>query len=418
MSCSTRDKPSKTLLVLSQVYVPDPAAVGQYMADAAGEMVRRGWRVVVLTANRGYDDPSVQYPATEVIDGVEIRRLPLSSFGKRSILLRLLGGVLFLAQAVVRGILLKRLSCLLVSTSPPLCPLAALTITAIRRVPIKYWVMDLNPDQMIALGRMKASSLPVRLFDMMNRLILKRATDVVALDRFMAQRLIDKSPGVERKLTVLPPWPQEEHLRSIDHNDNPFRAQHALEGKFVVMYSGNLSLASPVDTVLEAALRLREESDLVFVFVGGGLGKQRVEQAIQRHRPGNIILLPYQPLSQIKYSLSAADVHLVAMGDVIVGICHPCKVYGVMAVARPVLLLGPDPCHISDMIAEGGFGWQIRHGNVDAAVQILRQILKMDKNDLAAMGQAAKTLMTRHFSRQRLCGAFCDTLERSVVSDR
>ena len=81
---------AKVFLVLSQVYVPDPASVGQHMHDAAAEMVSRGYRVVVLTANRGYDNPSIRYKRREIVDGVEIRRLPLSSFGKRSIKQRLL----------------------------------------------------------------------------------------------------------------------------------------------------------------------------------------------------------------------------------------------------------------------------------------------------------------------------------------
>ena len=58
-----------TLLVISQVYPPDPAAVGQHLADAAEAMVRRGWRVVVYTAGRGYDDPSIRYPAREMRAG-------------------------------------------------------------------------------------------------------------------------------------------------------------------------------------------------------------------------------------------------------------------------------------------------------------------------------------------------------------
>ena len=49
-----------TLLVLSQVYVPDPASVGQHMADAAQSMAARGYDVRVLTSGRGYDDPSVK----------------------------------------------------------------------------------------------------------------------------------------------------------------------------------------------------------------------------------------------------------------------------------------------------------------------------------------------------------------------
>ena len=89
----------RTLLVISQVYVPDPAAVGQHLSDLCEEMVRRGWRVVVYAAARGYDDPSVRYPRRETLHGVEIRRLPCSSFGKRSLAVRLAAQLLFLAQA-------------------------------------------------------------------------------------------------------------------------------------------------------------------------------------------------------------------------------------------------------------------------------------------------------------------------------
>lgn len=47
--------------IVTQVYPPDPAAVGQHLADVADELARRGHRVTVITADRGYDDPSQRY---------------------------------------------------------------------------------------------------------------------------------------------------------------------------------------------------------------------------------------------------------------------------------------------------------------------------------------------------------------------
>ncbi|MBL8758119.1 MAG: hypothetical protein JNK35_06795, partial [Phycisphaerae bacterium] len=111
----------KTFLIISQVYVPDPASVGQHVADAAAEMARRGYRVIVYASARGYDDPSRRYPAREHLNGVEVRRLPLSSFGKGSIAIRLLAQWIFLAQAVVRGLFTRGLAGVMVSTSPPFC---------------------------------------------------------------------------------------------------------------------------------------------------------------------------------------------------------------------------------------------------------------------------------------------------------
>jgi hypothetical protein len=141
-----------TLLIISQVYVPDPASVGQHVADAAAEMARRGYRVIVYAAARGYDDPSQRYPSRETVDGVEVTRLPLSSFGKSSIAVRLIAQWIFLLQATARGLFTRGLAGLMVSTSPPFAGIAGVVIGMFRRCKVVYWVMDLNPDQMIALG--------------------------------------------------------------------------------------------------------------------------------------------------------------------------------------------------------------------------------------------------------------------------
>ena len=64
----------------------------------------------------------------------------------------------------------------------------------------------------------------------------------------------------------------------------------------------------------------------------------------------NIQCLPYQPLDQLAGSLSAADLHVVVMGDAFVGLVHPCKIYNILSVAAPVLYIGPRPSHLSEML--------------------------------------------------------------------
>jgi colanic acid biosynthesis glycosyl transferase WcaI len=400
----------RTFLVLSQVYVPDPAAVGQHMADAAAELVRRGHRVVVLTSDRGYDDPSVKYPGREIIDGVEVRRIPFASFGKSSIAMRLLGGASFTLQAFVRSFSVRPLHAILVSTAPPMASVAAVAIGALRRAAIKYWVMDLNPDQLVALGVIRETSPVARIFDWLNRVILRRASDVVVLDRFMAAR-VNRKLDVSAKVTVIPPWPHEDHLDEIDHQANPFRRRHGLDGKLVVMYSGNHGPSNPITTLLHAAKRLGDVPDLIFLFVGGGIGKKEVDEAAG---PA-IRSLPYQPLGELKYSLSAADVHLVTVGDSVVGIVHPSKVYGALALARPVLLLGPEESHVGELLREHDIGWRVSHGDVDGAERVLRRIAGIPAAERAAKGARAKALVSSRLSKARLCGWFCDVIERGIA---
>jgi glycosyltransferase involved in cell wall biosynthesis len=402
----------KTFLFLTQVYVPDPASVGQHMADAATELVRRGHRVIVLTSRRGYENPRLLYRAREVVEGAEVVRVPFSSFGKGSLFLRIVGAVSFVAQSALRGLWAPRPDAIVVSTSPPLAPAAALFLSWARRAPIKYWVMDLNPDQLIALGLIGQSSVFSWVLECLNRLTIRRAGSVVVLDRFMEERVCRKYEEAKSKLDVMPPWPHEDHLEQVPPERNPFLKSNGLEGAFIVMYSGNHSPSHPITTVVEAAKRLEEEPGLVFVFVGGGSAKKEVEAAKSK----SIRSLPYQPLAELRYSLSAADVHMVSVGERMVGVVHPCKVYGAMAVGKPVILLGPETCHVSDIVEKHRVGWRVPHGDVDGAVVLFRSILTASRSELATMGMRARAAIREHFSKEKLCAEFCDVLERGIAS--
>ena len=204
------------------------------MADVAIEMARRGHRVKVFAANRGYENPAIQYLPREIIQGVQVRRLPLSSFGKKRILSRVIGTAIFMMQAFFITLLTPNIDAVFFSTSPPLIGFVASLAAAFRRIPVAYWAMDLNPDQLIAMGKIKPTSLTARVLEAVNRFILRRSSLVVALDRFMADRLTPRAP-LKGKMLVMPPWPHENHVEPVDQSTNPFRIRHGLTGKFVIM---------------------------------------------------------------------------------------------------------------------------------------------------------------------------------------
>ena len=401
-------EPKKHLLLISQVYVPDPAAVGQYMADVAEEMVEQGWKVTVFTSNRGYDDPSQEFPATEIVNGVSIKRLPFSSFGKKSILTRLIGQSIFCLQAILRGLFLPKVSSILVTTSPPIGGVVGWFISLVRRIPFNFWVMDLNPDQAIAQGVVGPNSIPARVFDFFNRRLLKRASRIIALDEFMADNVRKKTPHLDDKILVLPPWPLEQALEIIPRDENPFIKKHLLEDKFVLMYSGNHSPVHPLDTFLDAAQALADDDRFVFLFIGGGKGKQAVDDFIASEKPGHVVSLPYQPLDQIKYSLSAANIHLVSMGSPMIGCVHPCKFYGSMSLAKPILYLGPSDSHIGQVIEETSAGWQIDHGETAEMIKVIKAASQDPALD--SIGEKGRQKILSSLSKQQLCQQFCQAI--------
>lgn len=407
---------AQRILVLSLVYVPDPAAGGQLIADACKELVRRGNHVQVLTIDRGYDDPRIRYASRETRDGVRIRRLPLSSFGKGSSLARLLSGIAFTIQCAVRGVLTGGIDVVVVSSHPPMAPLAGIFLSWVKRAKLVYWVMDLNPDQAIALGHFGPESLPVRALNAMQRAAVARAESVVALDEFMADRIRAKGVAPKR-LDVIPPWPLRSRSSDIPRANNPYRLKHGFDERIVLMYSGNHSPAHPLTTLLTVANELRNDKRFVFAFVGGGVAKKDVDAIAG----GSIVSLPYEPLETVHQSLAAGDVQVVTMGDHVVGINHPCKIYDALSAARPILFIGPRQSHVGKLLADHPIGWHISHGDTAALRSVLERIAATPRSELDEMGrragEVARTLFSAEVLRDRLCRLVAPTVARPATGD-
>lgn len=160
-------------------------------------------------------------------------------------------------------------------------------------------------------------------------------------------------------------------------------------------------------------MRLKDDPQIRFLFVGGGLGKKEVEAFIRDYSLGNVISLPYQPLERLGESLSAADVHVVSLGPEMVGIIHPCKIYGAMTVARPILYFGPTPSHAADLINAHHFGLSVAHGDVDAAVSAIHRLCEMSPDQRQQMGDTAQTVLRNTLSQKLLCAKVCDALEKT-----
>jgi colanic acid biosynthesis glycosyl transferase WcaI len=399
-------RPTGRLLIVSQVYPPDPTAVGQHLADVAERMAAQGWDVVVYTSGRGYDDPAVRYAAHENRAGVMVRRLPLSSFGKSSIVVRLLAQGLFILQSMVRASFIRRVDRILVSTVPPFSNIAGVVLSWIHRAPLIWWVMDLNPDQLVRLGKARPTSLLVRMLDWLNRVTLRRARAVVVLDDYIRERLVAKAPPTG-SLHVLPPWSHGAPGSGGSREANPFRTTHGLHGMCVVMYSGNHGLTNPLGTLLAAAERLRSHPTLRFLFVGGGVQKPEIDAFIKKRQLSNALSLPYQPLTELKYSLPAADVHVVSISPEAVGVSHSCKIYGAMAVGRPILALAPAESHVGRIMEMHQCGWVSEHGDVDGLVSLLERLATMPPHELDAVGERGARAVRERYKPDLLIDTMC-----------
>lgn len=375
------------ILLLNQAFYPDVVATGQYASDLARALVQRGHRVTVVCSRRAYDDPARQFAPEEEWQGIRIVRLPCTGFGKGSHLRRALDFGSFLMSSLCRLPMLGPVDLTVAMTSPPLLSFIATIFSRLRRTKLVLWIMDLNPDEAIAAGWIRADSRSARLLNALLSYSIRRAAQIVVLDRFMRSRLTARGVPHE-KISIIPPWSHDEAVAYDPDGRDRFRAAHELTGRFVVMYSGNHSPCHPLDTILEAARALSPRQEIVFCFVGGGSQFAKVKEFAARHALRNIVCLPYQPLDKLRESLSAADLHLVVMGDPFVGIIHPCKVYNILAIGTPFLYVGPPQSHIEDLIADGCFNGaarRVRHGDVPAAIAGITDAATHPKHQVPAL---------------------------------
>ena len=398
------------ILLLNQAFYPDVVASGQYLTDLALGLAERGHAVTVITGRRAYDDPNILFQKSETWRGVKIVRVASTGFGKGAKWKRATDFASYFACCCAKLMTLPRHEIIVGMTSPPLISFFAALLARIWRSRFIYWVMDLNPDEAIAAGWLRNNSFAGRVLDWMSRFSLKEADRVIVLDRFMHERILRKGVGPD-KVTVIPPWSHDDAVNFDAVGREQFRRRHGLEDKFVVMYSGNHSPCHSLDTLLRAASALKKEQDIAFCFVGGGSEFARVKDFGARHQLSNFVCLPYQPRDQIAGSLSAADVHVVVMGDAFVGITHPCKIYNALRVSAPVLCIGPKPCHLTEVLEEIGpsqLSEWAPHGDAKSVAQKIRRIQRQSNGHRNGFDAAHE-----RYSRQALLPRLMAELENA-----
>jgi len=357
------------ILLLNQCFYPDVVSTAQHASDLVAALAERGHEVTVVASTRAYDNPHVRFPTKEQWRGSRILRVPCLALGKTAKWRRVANFASYFLSCILRLIFLPRFDVVIALTSPPLISLLGALYVKLKGGHFIFWVMDLNPDEAVAAGWLNKDSTTARVLGSLLNFSLHTADQVVVLDRFMRQRVMKKGVSAEN-VSIIPPWAHSDAVRYDPHGRLAFRERHGLAGKYVVMYSGNHSPCHPLSTVLGAAERLADRPEIVFCFVGGGSEFPTVSNFAVAHNLGNILCLPYQPLAELSASLSAADLHMVVMGDPLVGIVHTCKIYNIMCIGSPVLYVGPSESHVMDIAAGNGIPLSsANHGDVDLVVR-------------------------------------------------
>ena len=336
------------LTVVSQFFPPDFAATGQLLDDLTRRLADDGLHVQVLSGMPAYaynrsDAEPVEFEPNRVIF-----RTRASRFWPKRIRGRAVNGLLYCLRTSLR--LLKyarRGDLILYTTEPPYLPVVGWLVHQLTRTPLlrttPYVLIlyDLYPDVLTELGVLPERHWFTRFWRQCNRYAYRQARDVVVLSDAMRKRVEFFIPEVADRIHVIPSWADTERIKPLAKSDNWFVKKHGLEHTFNVLYSGNQGRCHDLVTLMGAALLLRINQGVRFVFIGGGPQRERIRELAAEWKLQNCLFLPYQDFDVLPYSLSCADLAIVSIGINADGLIAPSKMYGHLAAGTPVGLVAP-----------------------------------------------------------------------------
>src|SRR5271156_174716 len=271
-----------------------------------------------------------------------------------------------------------------------------------------YNVRDLYPDIAEFTGGVRSPFL-LDLLRRGNDYAYQRSDLIVTLGHDMARRIVDKGVPPD-KVVVVPDWVDCGRIRPLD--SNPFR--RSFGDKFVVMYSGNIGLSQQLETVLEAADRLRADERSLFAMMGEGARKKWLEERARAMGLNNVTFLPYQPIENLGESLSAADLHLIPLAPGAAGCLVPSKIYGILAAGRPFIAMMEENAEVAQIAREDAVGFVVRPGDVDALIGAIREAVDTPEH-LKQMGARARRVAELRFDRIKVTSRFGSVLASVAV---
>jgi len=371
----------------------------------ARHLVEQGNEVTVLTGFPNYPQGKIYtgYRVRpwqwEVRDGVRILRLPLVPDHSRSSLWRSLNYLSFAASTCALGPwLCGRADAMFVYHPPLTVGVPALWLSMLRHIPFLFEVQDMWPETLPTTG-MANNRLLYRGVGALAKLVYRRAAAITVISPGFKRNLIAKGVPAE-KIHVVPNWTDEALFRPLPP-DLKLKSEVGMEGRFNVLYGGNMGPVQALGAVLDAAQRLRDLPDVQFVFIGDGIQKPELRERAREANLKNVLFHDRKPAERMAEYYALADVLLVHLQrDPLFEITIPSKTQAYLACGKPILMAtGGDAAEI---VSSAGAGLVCPAEDPTAMAETVRQFYSMPRARLQEMGERSRKVFLEQFRQEAL----------------
>ena len=397
------------LLVYAHYYYPDVASTGQILTELS-EGLKERFHVTVICTVPSYTGETTSYYKKhkyyfEVINGVYALRIRVPKFRKNFSISRIINIVSYFLSALVATLKLGKQDYVFTISQPPvLGGLLGVIGSKLKRARFVYNIQDFNPEQIMAVN-FTGNRLITDTMMRFDKWSCKCADKIILVGRDMIETLQNRFPGKELPYVHINNWIDEKTIVPFPPEDEEvqaFKKRYGLDGKFIMMYSGNLGLYYDLAGLIRAFEDFKDEKDVIFAFVGGGSVKEELEEFVSKNNLENVIFIPYQDKEELVYSLNAADVHFVVNAKGIKGVSVPSKLYGVMAVGKPVLGVLEKGSEARLIIEESSCGKVVEPEDYEGFKALIAENIELYRNDpekLREMGISGRKFLDSRLSR-------------------
>ncbi|MCU0550433.1 MAG: glycosyltransferase family 4 protein [Leptolyngbya sp. Prado105] len=405
------------VLIYSYNYHPEPIGIAPLMTELAEGLVRRGHQVRVITGMPNYPQRQIyegyrgKFYLTEERNGVMIQRSYMWVKPKPSLIDRVLLDSSFVVTSFLQALKGWRPDVILLTVPPlPVCVPAAL-LSWFHNCPIVLNVQDILPEAAVHVGLLKNRTM-IRVFEALEKFAYRTAHTISVIADGFVENLEGK--GVPpSKLTCIPNWVDTGFIRPLSKQDNAFRLEHGLDGKFVVLYAGNIALTQGLETVIEAAAKLKHVPEIAFAIVGEPKAIEKLKQHCEAHGADNVKLMPFQPRERLPEMLAAADVGLIVQKRNVVSFNMPSKTQVLLASGRAVIASVPSTGSAAKAIEKSHGGIVVEPENPEA---LANQILELYNNpELSAkLGKQGRQYAIERYSFEQALNQYEALFEKVV----
>ena len=227
--------------------------------------------------------------------------------------------------------------------------------------PFSIVVFDTYPNALSLIG-VKPTSFFYKIWAKINKRVFKRAQKIITLSEGMKQQLLDYVD--ENKIQVVSIWPGSGDFKPIQKEGNKFLLEKKWMNKFIVLYSGNLGIGHKLEVLIEAAEGLRDIDEILFLFIGEGSKKRKLQDLVTQKQLNNVEFLTWQDASVLPYSLASGDLAVVALEPEATHASVPSKTFNYMAVGAPLLAIGSPGSELESLIDKHQIGLYVTGDHV------------------------------------------------------